>query len=124
MNPVTLERQINRMLKDERAHAFVSRFFFPWLGLDQLAKADPDKTYFPDYDVSLRDAMATETELFLLSQLREDRDPIELWNANYTFLNEQLARHYGIPGITGAQFRRVVLSMPERQDCSVREVSS
>ena len=113
-SPATLERQIKRMLDDERAHAFVSRFFFPWLGLDQLGKADPDKTYFPDYDVSLRDAMATETELFLLSQLREDRDPIELWNANYTFLNEQLARHYGIPGVTGAQFRRVVLSTPER----------
>ena len=113
-SPSTLEGQITRMLNDERAHAFVSRFFFPWLGLDQLGKADPDKTYFPDYDVSLRDAMARETELFLLSQLREDRDPIELWNANYTFLNEQLARHYGIAGITGAQFRRVVLSSPER----------
>jgi hypothetical protein len=113
-SPATLERQIKRMLDDERAHAFVSRFFFPWLGLDQLGKADPDKTHFPDYDVSLRDAMATETELFLLSQLREDRDPIELWNANYTFLNEPLARHYGVPGITGAQFRRVVPSSPER----------
>ena len=113
-NPATLERQIKRMLDDERARAFVSRFFFPWLGLDQLGKADPDKTHFPDYDVSLRDAMATETELFLLSQLREDRDPIELWNANYTFLNEQLARHYGVPGVTGAQFRRVVLPTPER----------
>jgi hypothetical protein len=112
-SPSTLERQIKRMLDDERAHAFVSRFFFSWLGLDQLGKADPDKAYFPDYDVSLSDAMARETELFLLSQLREDRDPIELWNANYTFLNEPLARHYGVPGITGAQFRRVV-SSPER----------
>ena len=113
-SPATLERQIKRMLDDERAHAFVARFFFPWLGLDQLGKADPDKTHFPDYDVSLRDAMATETELFLLSQLREDRDPIELWNANYTFLNEPLARHYGVPGVTGAQFRRVALPTPER----------
>jgi hypothetical protein len=113
-SPAILERQIKRMLDDERARAFVSRFFFPWLGLDQLGKADPDKTHFPDYDVSLRDALATETELFLLSQLREDRDPIELWNANYTFLNEQLARHYGVPGITGARFGRVVLATPER----------
>jgi hypothetical protein len=112
--PAALERQIKRMLDDERARAFVSRFFFPWLGLDQLGKADPDKTHFPDYDVSLRDAMATETELFLLSQLREDRDPIELWKANYTFLNEPLARHYGVPGVGGAQFRRVVLPSPER----------
>ena len=113
-SPSTLEHQVKRMLDDERAHAFVARFFFPWLGLDQLGKADPDTTYFPDYDVSLRDAMTTETELFLLSQLREDRDPIDLWNANYTFLNERLARHYGIPGITGARFGRVALSTPER----------
>ena len=109
-----LERQIARMLNDDRARAFVARFFFPWLALDQLEKADPDKGSFPDFDVSLRDAMARETELFLLSQLREDRDPIEIWTANYTFLNEQLARHYGVPGVTGAEFRRVVLSMPER----------
>jgi hypothetical protein len=110
----TLERQIKRMFADERAHAFVARFFFPWLGLDQLDKADPDTAFFPDYDVSLREAMATETEQFLLSQLREDRDPIALWDANYTFLNERLARHYGVPGITGAEFRKVVLSTPER----------
>jgi hypothetical protein len=113
-SPATLEAQIRRMLNDARARAFVSGFFFPWLGLDQLAKADPDKTHFPDFDVALRDAMATETELFLLSQLREDRDPIELWNARYTFLNEALARHYGIPGVTGAKFGRVALSTPER----------
>jgi len=110
----TLERQVGRMLKDDRAHAFVSRFFFPWLGLDQLGKAVPDKRFFPDFDVSLRDAMASETELFVLSQLREDRDPIELWSANYTFLNEQLARHYGIPGVTGAQLRRVTFSTSTR----------
>jgi hypothetical protein len=113
-SPAALERQIKRMLDDERAQAFVTRFFFPWLGLDQLGKAEPDRAHFPDYDVSLRDAMRTETELFLLSQLREDRDPIDLWSANYTFLNERLARHYGIPGIAGARFGRVVLSTPER----------
>jgi hypothetical protein len=109
-----LERQIKRMLDDERARAFVSGFFVPWLGLDKLANADPDRRQFPEYDVALRDAMATETELFLLSQLREDRDPIALWSSNYTFLNERLARHYGIAGISGARFRRVVLSTPER----------
>jgi len=113
-DPATLERHITRMLNDDRARAFVARFFVPWLGLDQLAKADPDKAHFPDYDASLRDAMARETELFLLSQLREDRDPVELWNANYTFLNEQLAHHYGVSGVSGAEFRRVALSTPER----------
>jgi hypothetical protein len=108
-----LERQVRRMLADDRAQAFVSRFFFPWLQLDQLGNSDPDKKYFPDYDVSLRDSFAKETELFLLSQLRDDRDPIELWSANYTFLNEQLARHYRIPNVSGPQFRRVSLSKPD-----------
>jgi hypothetical protein len=112
-DPATLERHVKRMLDDARARAFVERFFFPWLGLDQIEKANPDKAFFPDYDVTLRDAMAKETELFLLSQLREDRDPIELWSANYTFLNEPLARHYGVSGVTGAEFRRVP-SAPER----------
>ena len=113
-DPATLERQIHRMLAGDRAQAFVSRFFFPWFELDKLANSDPDKKYFPDYDVSLRDSFAKETELFLLSQVSDDRDPIELWSANYTFLNEQLAKHYGIPNVSGPQFRRVPLSGPER----------
>ena len=113
-DPATLARQIQRMLADDRAKAFVSGFFVPWLQLDKLRDSDPDKNYFPDYDVSLRDSLAKETELFLLSQLREDRDPIELWSANYTFLNEQLARHYGIANVRGPQFRRVTLSSLER----------
>ena len=108
-----LERHVQRMLADDRAQSFVSRFFFPWLQLDALAKADPDKKNFPDYDASLRESVAGETERFLLSQLREDRDPVELWSADYTFLNEPLARHYGLPGISGPQFRRVP-STPER----------
>ena len=112
-DPATLERQIHRMLADDRAQALVARFFFPWLQLDKLGNSDPDKKFFPDYDVSLRDSLAKETELFLLSQLRDDRDPIELWSANYTFLNEQLAKHYDIPNVSGQQFRRVTLS-PER----------
>jgi len=112
-DPAALERQIHRMLADDRAHAFVSRFFFPWLQLDTLGNSDPDGKYFPDYDVSLRDSFAKETELFLLSQLRDDRDPIELWSADYTFLNGQLARHYGVPDVTGPEFRRVPAT-PER----------
>jgi len=113
-DPAVLERQIHRMLADDRAQAFVARFLFPWLGLDKLSNADPDKTFFPDYDVSLRDAFAKETEFFLLSQLRDDRDPVELWSANYTFLNEQLARHYDIRDVKGSQFRKVSLASPER----------
>jgi len=109
-----LEAQVRRMLADPRSEAFVSRFFFPWLQLDKLGNSDPDKRFFPDYDPSLREFLRRETELFLLSQLRDDHDPVELWTANYTFLNEQLAKHYGIPDITGSQFRRVVLRSPER----------
>jgi hypothetical protein len=112
-NQPGVERQVRRMLADDRARAFVSRFFFPWLGLDRLGQADPDKAHFPDWEASLKEAMATETELFVLSQLRENRDPLELWNANYTFVNEPLARHYGISGVTGAQFKRVS-TKPER----------
>ena len=113
-DPVILERQVRRMLADDRAQAFVEGFFFSWLQLERLEKSDPDKKYFPDYDVSLRDSFVKETTLFLLSQLRDDRDPIELWGANYTFLNEQLAKHYGIPDVSGPQFRRVTLTKPER----------
>jgi mono/diheme cytochrome c family protein len=113
-NSATLEGQVTRMLNDDRARAFVTQFFVPWLGLDRLEQADPDRTHFPDYEVSLRDSMINETELFLLSQLRENRDPIELWSANYTFLNEQLARHYGVTGVTGARFRRVTLATEAR----------
>jgi Protein of unknown function (DUF1592)/Protein of unknown function (DUF1588) len=109
-----LERQVRRMLADDRAQALVSRFFFPWLQLDQLDKSDPDKRFFSEYAVSLRDSLAKETELFLLSQLRDDRDPIDLWNADYTFLNEQLGNHYGIANVRGPQFRRVTLTTPER----------
>jgi hypothetical protein len=113
-DPDVLEAQVRRMLTSPRAEAFVSRFFLPWLQLDQLAKSDPDKRFFPGYDPSLRESLQRETELFLLSQLSDDRDPIELWTANYTFLNEQLATHYGIPDIRGSQFRRVTLRSPER----------
>jgi hypothetical protein len=109
-----VERQVRRMLADDRAQAFVTRFFFTWLQLDALAQAEPDTKFFPDYDVAVRDAFAQETERFLLSQLRDDRDPIELWSAPYTFLNERLAKHYGVAGVSGPEFRRVALTAPER----------
>ena len=114
IEPPVLERHIHRMLADERAETFVSKFFFPWLGLDKLSTADPDKKLFPDYDPSLCDAFQKETQLFLLSQLRDDRDPVELWSANYTFLNDQLAQHYNVANIEGPQFRKVTLQSPER----------
>jgi len=109
-----LEVQVRRMLADDRARAFVSRFFFQWLQLDHLAKDEPEKKLFPGYDPSLRDAFSTETSMFVLSQLREDRDPVEFWSANYTFVNDQLAKYYDIPNVSGSEFRRVSLSAPER----------
>jgi hypothetical protein len=116
-----LEREVRRMLADDRADAFVQRFLLAWFDLDTLDKADPDTTAFPDYDVALRDAFATETRMFLLQQLREDRDPVDLWNADYTFVNERLASHYGMPapggaanGATSASAFRRVPSTPQR----------
>ncbi len=110
----TLDRQIRRMLADDRAQALIENFFVPWLQLDKLANAKRDKEAFPDYDPSLRDAFLKETELFLLSQLRDDRDPVELWSANYTFVNEQLARQYGLAQVSGPDFRRIAWTTPER----------
>ena len=103
------------MLADDRAGAFVSRFLFPWLQLDTLARS-PTPTSATSRTTCRRCATPwpRETELFLLSQLRDDRDLVELWSAGYTFLNEQLARHYGVAGVSGPQFRRVPLAAPER----------
>jgi Protein of unknown function (DUF1592)/Protein of unknown function (DUF1588) len=112
--PSVLEGHVRRMLADDRAQAFIQNFFFPWLQLSNLAKANPDAKVFPDLTPALRDDLLKETELFLLSELRGDRDPVELWTADYTFLNEQLARHYGIANVIGPQFRRVNLKGTER----------
>lgn len=106
-DPALLERQIRRMLADRRSAALVAGFFTEWLDLDRLSKASPDRALFPDAGTGLLEAMATETRLFLESQLRDDRDAVEVWTAGYTFVNERLARHYGIPGVAGPQFRRV-----------------
>jgi hypothetical protein len=114
-NPQTLERQVRRMLADDRAQAFFTRFFAPWLNFDRLATAEPDPKHFPDYDPTLRDSFIKETELFVMSQLRANADPVELWSANYTFVNAQLARHYGVGSAPSAGFRRTSLNTaPER----------
>ena len=102
-----LEKQVRRMLLDPKSQALVTGFFGPWLQLDRLATVKPDAKTFPDFDEPLREALQRETELFLASQLREDRDPLELWSANYTYVNERLARHYGILNVSGSEFRRV-----------------
>lgn len=106
-DPVVLERQVRRMLGDPRSAALVNGFFANWLALDRMRTAKPDPAVFPQADADLLQAMATETRLFLESQLHEDRDAVEVWTANYTYANERLARHYGLPSVTGQQFRRV-----------------
>ncbi len=97
------------MLADQKIAAFVDGFFDSWLGLDQLATMPADAAAFPEFDPALRRALKRETELFVESQLRDDRPAIELWTAKYTYLNDRLARHYGIPNVTGPEFRRVTL---------------
>ncbi len=108
--PAELEAQVRRMLKDDRSQAFFSNFFGQWLYLRNLDSHRPDTKLFPLFDENLRDAFKRETELFLQSQFREDRSALELLTADYTFVNERLARHYGIPGVYGSHFRRVALT--------------
>jgi mono/diheme cytochrome c family protein len=106
-DPKILEQQVRRMLADPRATALVKNFGGQWLFLRNLKAVDPDPNAFPDFDDSLREAFRRETELFLESQMREDRPLAELLTANYTFANERLARFYGIPSVYGTHFRRV-----------------
>jgi hypothetical protein len=109
-DPATLEAQVRRMLSDPRSNSLVSNFASQWLYLRNLASTTPDPRLFPDFDENLRQAMQRETELFFESVLREDRSVLDLLRAPYTFLNERLARHYGIPNVYGSRFRRVDVS--------------
>lgn len=104
------EQQVRRMLRDPRSKALVNNFATRWLELNKLAGVVPDTKLYPEFDENLRDAMMRETLLFMESQIHEDCGVSELVNANYTFLNERLAKHYGIPNIYGSNFRRVVSS--------------
>jgi mono/diheme cytochrome c family protein len=108
-NPAILKQQVSRMLRDARSDALINNFFGQWLLLRNVRTRAPDPDAFPDFDENLREAFERETELFVESQLREDRSVVDLLRANYTFLNERLARHYGLPNIYGNHFRRVTL---------------
>ena len=113
-NREVLERQVRRMLADPRSDALVSNFAGQWLYLRNLRSVLPDAGAFPEFDENLRRSFQRETELFLESNIREDRGLLELLSANYTFLNERLAHHYGIPNIYGSHFRRVTLTDENR----------
>ncbi len=110
-----LEQQVKRMLADDRADALVDNFAEQWLFLRNLKNSSPDPQIFPDFDDNLRQAMREETKLFFQSMVREDRSVMDLLNADYTFVNERLARHYGIPNVYGGQFRRVTLTSEDRR---------
>ncbi|MBM3779111.1 MAG: DUF1592 domain-containing protein [Acidimicrobiia bacterium] len=113
--PGELERQMRRMLADPKAEALVTSFAGQWLYLRNLRNASPNPRIYPDFDHNLRDAFRQETELLFGSLIREDRSVLDLLAADYTFVNERLARHYGIPGITGDHFRRVAVTDPRRR---------
>jgi len=105
----TLEKQVKRMLADPKARALVENFADQWLQIRNLKTVNPDRGRFPTFDEPLRSAMIQETELFFESVMRDDRSVLELIDADFTFVNERLATHYGIPGVKGEQFRRVSL---------------
>ncbi|MGH7958572.1 MAG: DUF1592 domain-containing protein, partial [Opitutaceae bacterium] len=115
-SPKRLEMQARRMLADDRARSLVTNFASQWLHLRNLESVTPDLRRFPNFDDNLRQAFRQETELFFESILREDRSITDLLGGDYTFVNERLAKHYGIPHIYGSHFRRVSFAgEPERQ---------
>jgi len=113
-DPAVLKAQVTRMMNDERAESLVKNFVGQWLFLRNIQRIAPDTTTFPSFDENLRQAMATETEMLVQSQVKEDRSVADLLTTDYTFLNQRLAEHYGIKGIYGAEFRRVKIDDPKR----------
>jgi hypothetical protein len=107
-----LSSQVKRMLADARAEAMASRFASQWLRLNDIEKIHPDALLYPYYDYTLGEEMAEETRLLFAHLVREDRSALELLTADYTYVNERLAKHYGIPGVSGDAFRRVPLTGP------------
>ena len=127
-NPAILERQVRRMIRDPKSHALVENFGGQWLELRKLESAKPDRQRFPEFEEYLKMSMREETEVFFDDLMREDRSILNFIDADYTFLNERLARFYRIPGVTGTNFRRVSLKGTERSGvlthASVLTVSS
>ena len=114
-DPQMLEQQVRRMLADPRSDALGPRFAGQWLQLQDLEKVHPDRLQYPDFHQQLADAMKRETELFFISLVRENRSVLDLFTADYTFVNERLAKHYSIPNVTGSHFRRVTYPDDKRR---------
>ena len=114
-DPAVLDREVRRMLADPKAEALVNNFAEQWLFLRNVQSLSPDENTFPNFDDNLRQSFRRETELFFDSIVKEDRDVMDLLTANYTFVNERLAKHYGIPNVYGSQFRRVIQTNDARR---------
>jgi hypothetical protein len=114
-DPSVLEQQVERMLKDPRSEALATRFAHLWLRLQDVPRVRPEAYFFPDFSAQVADAMVRETELLVQYLVQEDRSLLELFNADYTFLNERLAQHYGIEGVSGDGFRRVQYPNDQRK---------
>ena len=112
--PGMLEQQVQRMMADPRADAFIKNFVGQWLYLRNLEDFYPDPAAFPEFDENLRTALQRETELFIDDQIRSDASLLDLLSADYTFVNERLARHYGIPGVYGSRYRKVTVDGNQR----------
>lgn len=121
--PEVLEAQVRRLLADERSQSLVNNFAGQWLYLRNLEAVTPDMRLFPDFDDNLRQAFRQETELFVESILREDGSVLDLIKSDYTFLNERLAKHYGIPHVYGSRFRRVKLDPASHRGGLLRQGS-
>ncbi len=121
--PAVLEKQVRRMLADSRSQNLVNNFAEQWLYLRNLDSLTPDLRLFPDFDDNLRQAFRRETELLFESVLHKDRSVLDLLKADYTFLNERLAKHYGIPNVYGSRFRRVALSKDDQRGGLLRQGS-
>jgi hypothetical protein len=114
-DPVVFDRQVRRMLADGKSQALVDNFAGQWLQLRNLRNVQPNSDLFPDFDDNLRQSFRRETELLFESVVQEDRSVLDLLTADYTFVNERLARHYGIPDIYGSRFRRVAVTDDARR---------
>lgn len=114
-NPAVLESEVKRMLADPRAASLVTNFAGQWLFLRNIDRIAPDPAAFPNFDENLRAAFRTETEMLIGSIFREDKSVTDLLTADYTYVNERLAEHYGIQGVYGSEFRRVPVTDPNRQ---------
>jgi len=114
-DPVMLQQQVKRMLKDPKSQAMIANFSGQWLFLRELRNRNPDLLLYPDFDDNLRQAFQHETEMLFASIVREDHNVFDVMTADYTFVNERLAKHYGIPNIYGTDFRRVSVTNPARK---------